>query len=109
MNELASRLKESSAIVVIDVRGPDEFTGPLGHIASAKNLPVGELPDRLRELAACKDMSVVLVCRADKRSANADALLRESGFSDVRVLRGGMEQWNRSGLPVEGRVPSVQP
>ena len=90
MNELASRLKESSAIVVIDVRGPDEFTGPLGHIASAKNLPVGELPDRLRELAACKDMSVVLVCRADKRSANADALLRESGFCDVRVLRGGM-------------------
>ena len=50
VNELASRLKGSSGIVVIDVRGPDEFTGPLGHIAGAKNLPVGELPDRLHEL-----------------------------------------------------------
>ena len=109
VDELASRLKGSSGIVLIDVRGPDEFTGPLGHIASAKNLPVGELPDRLHELTACKDRPVVLVCRTDKRSANAAALLRGSGFRDVRVLRGGMEQWNRSGLPVEGRVPSVQP
>ena len=44
VDELASRLKGSSGIVVIDVRGPDEFTGPLGHIAGASNLPVGELP-----------------------------------------------------------------
>ena len=109
VSELTSRLKGASGIVVIDVRGPDEFAGPLGHIAGAKNLPVGELADRLHELTACKDRSVVLVCRTDKRSANAAALLRGSGFRDVRVLRGGMEQWNRSGLPVEGRVPSVQP
>ncbi len=45
---------------------------------------------------------VILVCRTDKRSANAAKLLHEAGFRDVHVLRGGMERWNQNGLPVEG-------
>ena len=42
-NELKRRLDDGEAVTVIDVRGPDEFTGPLGHIASARNIPVAEL------------------------------------------------------------------
>jgi rhodanese-related sulfurtransferase len=86
------------------VRGPDEFTGPLGHIADAANLPVGELPQRLMEINALKNRPVVLVCRTDRRSATAATLLRDAGFRDVGVLRGGMEQWNEKGLSVERRV-----
>ena len=85
---------------MIDVRRPDEFDGPLGHIAGAKNLPVGDLPGRLIEIEAVKDEPIVLVCQMDKRSANAAALLREAGFRDVRVLRGGMERWQRTNLQV---------
>ena len=102
-DDLVRRLKDGSGIAVVDVRGPDEFIGPLGHIGTALNLPVGELPDRLIEINALKDKPVILVCRTDKRSANAAALLRDAGFRDARVLRGGMEQWNRNGLPVEDR------
>jgi uncharacterized membrane protein YdjX (TVP38/TMEM64 family)/rhodanese-related sulfurtransferase len=100
VESLAGRLKEGG-LRVIDVRGPHEFSGPLGHIAGAKNLPAGELPNRLVEIEAVKDESIVVVCRTDKRSANAAALLRAAGFRDVHVLRGGMERWNRTGLPVE--------
>lgn len=32
--ELASRLKDGASVTVIDVRGPDEFTGPFGHLGS---------------------------------------------------------------------------
>jgi uncharacterized membrane protein YdjX (TVP38/TMEM64 family)/rhodanese-related sulfurtransferase len=101
VDELASRLKEGPGTAVIDVRGPDEFTGPLGHIADAANMPVGELPKRLAEINALKDRPVILVCRTDKRSAAAATLLRDAGFRDVGVLRGGMEQWNQRGLPVD--------
>jgi uncharacterized membrane protein YdjX (TVP38/TMEM64 family)/rhodanese-related sulfurtransferase len=101
VGELANRLKVAPGIAVIDVRGPDEFMGPLGHIADASNMPVGELPKRLVEIDALKDRPVVLVCRTDKRSATAAMLLRDAGFRDVGVLRGGMEQWNQKGLPVE--------
>ncbi len=101
---LAERLGRDPKPVIVDVRGADEFNGPLGHIANALNLPVGELPNRLMEIKALKDGAVILVCRTDKRSANAAALLSEAGFRDARVLRGGMERWNQNGLPVEGRT-----
>jgi len=98
---LSDHLKREPGPVIVDVRGPDEFTGPLGHIADASNIPVGELPQRLMEINALKDKPVILVCRTDKRSANAAALLHDAGFRNVRVLRGGMERWNENGLPVE--------
>jgi uncharacterized membrane protein YdjX (TVP38/TMEM64 family)/rhodanese-related sulfurtransferase len=100
-DELAVRLEDGNSIAVIDVRGPDEFAGPLGHIADARNLPIGEFPHQLHELETLKDKPIVLVCRTDKRSGAGAALLRHAGFRDVRVLRGGMEQWNQSGLPVD--------
>lgn len=100
--ELAGQVERTNA-AIIDVRGADEFLGPLGHIPGARNLPVGELPQRLQELVTLRDHPVVVVCRTDKRSANAAAQLRDAGFRDVRVLRGGMEQWNREGFDTEGR------
>jgi uncharacterized membrane protein YdjX (TVP38/TMEM64 family)/rhodanese-related sulfurtransferase len=97
---LAGRIREDH-VAVVDVRGSDEFDGALGHVASALNLPLGELPDRLTEIRASRDRSVILVCKTDKRSAAAAAILGDAGFRDVSVLRGGMEHWNRDGKPVE--------
>ena len=108
MSDLASRLRGPGDVSVIDVRGPDEFRGPLGHIAGARNLPVDELPRRLKELDALAGRRVVVVCRTDKRSANAAALLDEAGFRDVLILRGGMVLWNEMGLPVDDRLPQLQ-
>jgi uncharacterized membrane protein YdjX (TVP38/TMEM64 family)/rhodanese-related sulfurtransferase len=103
VGELAPRLAGREQVAVIDVRGPDEFTGPLGHIPDARNLPLGELPTRLRELGSLSDKPVVLVCMTDRRSARAAAVLDAAGFRDVRVLRGGMVRWNDARLPVAGR------
>jgi rhodanese-related sulfurtransferase len=100
VTELSSEIGRTKHCI-IDVRGADEFAGPLGHIPEARNLPVGELPQRLQELVALRDQPVILVCRTDKRSTNAAALLHDAGFRDVRVLRGGMEQWNARRLPAE--------
>ena len=104
VDALAGQLKARNGVAVIDVRGPDEFTGPLGHIGASLNIPLAELPGRLIEINALKDQPVILVCRTDKRSASAATQLRDAGFRDVHVLRGGMERWNQKGLPVEGRA-----
>ena len=101
-SELKRRLDSCEAVTVVDVRGPEEFVGPLGHIAPARNIPVAELENRLAELAGVERESIVLVCRTDKRSAMAARTLRAAGFTQVKVLRRGMEQWNEIGLPVEG-------
>lgn len=104
VDELVGRLERADSLAIVDVRGPDEFRGPLGHIPAASNVPVGELPGRLSELRGLRNSPVVVVCRTDKRSANAATLLRDAGFRHVQVLRGGMERWNQRGLPVDDRI-----
>ena len=79
----------------------EEFAGPLGHVETALNIPLGELPDRLIEIRAFQDRTVILVCKTHKRSAVAAAMLGDAGFRDVSVLRGGMEQWPHESRPVD--------
>ena len=94
---LADRLIACTAgTQVIDVRGGGEFTGPLGHIPAAVNVPLDRLADRLSELA--KNEPVVVVCRTDKRSAKAARMLHDAGFGAVSVLHRGMEAWNEAGI-----------
>src|SRR5262245_37091017 len=88
-NELKRRLDSGEAVTVVDVHGPDEFTGSFGHIASARNIPVGELGGRL---AGLERAPLVLVCRTDKRSAAAARTLHTAGVTQGTHLRRGMEQ-----------------
>ena len=97
---LAARLRRESALLIIDVRGPEEFIGPLGHIREATNMPLNELPAHLPDLVR-ENRPVVVVCKTDRRSSMAAQQLREAGLLDVSVLRGGMEQWRVLGLPAD--------
>jgi rhodanese-related sulfurtransferase len=105
---LARLLTDSRRVAVIDVRSLADFKGPLGHIAQARNLPLADVQPRLSELMPLRSEPVVLVCRTQKMSATAAAQLEAAGFSDVRILRGGMLQWNGDGHPVEDRAPDPQ-
>ena len=78
-------------VQVVDVRAPDEFDGPLGHIEGARLIPLEELPRRIQELTA--DAPVVAVCRSGARSAQAAVLLGKQGFRQVANLAGGMLRW----------------
>lgn len=89
---LRARLSRGERPLILDVRGPDEFDGPLGHIEGARNLPLPELPDRIAEIGRHAG-PVVVVCLTDKRSTQAAALLAAAGLRDVAVLRGGMRAW----------------
>ena len=97
-DELNRRLARDEHIAIVDVREPDEFAGPLGHIAASRNVPFSILQTMLHEFAALAQTPIVLVCRTDKRSAKAATILREAGCSDVAVLQGGMERWNGGGF-----------
>ncbi|MGH7046542.1 MAG: rhodanese-like domain-containing protein [Stellaceae bacterium] len=95
--------EHARALQILDVREPAEFTGPLGHIKGAILIPLGALAERARELA--KDRPIVAVCRAGSRSAQATAILREAGFTDVANLSGGMLRWRGEGHAVDGGSP----
>lgn len=97
VSALSQALAAPGAPRVIDVRGADEFTGALGHIPRAVNIPVDAL---VADPALAGAGSVVLVCLTDRRSARAAEALVAAGHHDVSVLRGGMKAWTAALLPV---------
>ena len=93
-HDLKASLTGDRRPLIVDVREPNEFDGPLGHIDGAINVPLAQLPAASEDLGACAP-PVVVVCRTDKRSARAAGILRARGVENVRVLRGGMEAWSK--------------
>ncbi len=78
-------------VQLVDVRGIDEFNGPLGHIRGATPIPLESIGERAAELA--RDVPVVTVCRSGARSAQAVVLLQKAGLKQVANLAGGMLRW----------------
>jgi len=88
------------AVQIVDVREPDEFNGPLGHIPGATLLPLGLLNEKAGLIE--KQTPVVAVCRSGARSARATLILGNAGFDKVANLAGGMLRWRAQHLAVEG-------
>lgn len=85
--------------VVVDVREPGEFKS--GHIPNARNIPVGQIGERTKELEKLKGKPIVLTCASGNRSTTAAGVLRKAGFENVASLAGGMGAWTQAGMPVE--------
>jgi sulfur dioxygenase len=92
--------ENAAALQIVDVREPEEYTGPLGHIRGATLIPLGQLVERVSELD--RNRPTVMVCRSGARSAQATMFLKDSGFEKVANMNGGMLRWRSSGLAVEG-------
>lgn len=83
------------AVRIVDVRQPDEFTGPLGHLEGAELVPL----DTLERVAPAWDRAspVVVVCRSGGRSERAASWLEQHGFHQVASMIGGMAAWSARG------------
>lgn len=99
VDELKRQLDAGEEVLVLDVRGASEFTGEGGHISGALNLALEDLPKRMAELEDYKQSTIRLVCRTDRRSAQAAQLLTAAGFIDAQPVRGGMTAWHAKGWP----------
>ncbi len=79
---------------ILDVREPREFRR--SHIAEAQSLPLSTL--LAQGLVLADDRPVVLVCQSGRRSRRAAAVLRDLGYHDVALVKGGMQAWEAAGL-----------
>jgi hydroxyacylglutathione hydrolase len=93
--------EKRSEIVIVDVRRPNEFTGPMGHIPGAKHIVLDTLPDNMDEVP--KDTPVVFVCALGGRSGRACAFAIEEGYINTYNMKGGMTAWTQAGLTTEGK------
>lgn len=85
--------------VIVDVREMSEYVE--GHLPQARNIPLGQLEQRLGDLEKRKESPVVLVCQSGGRSAEACKKLSVLGFSRVYTLEGGVAAWRDAGMPLK--------
>jgi len=77
-----------SGLQVLDVRTPPETERmPFPAPASLVNIPLDDLRDRIGELDSSRPTAVT--CQSSLRAHVASRILRQSGFSDVKVISGG--------------------
>ncbi|MSO99876.1 MAG: rhodanese-like domain-containing protein [Acetobacteraceae bacterium] len=100
IDDLRRHLDANEPAVPIDVRQPEEFTAPPGHLPGAINVPLAELSGRIAEVSA-HQKPIVLVCKTDRRSARVAEILIAAGVPDVSILRGGTDGWHERGLPLD--------
>jgi hydroxyacylglutathione hydrolase len=93
--DLRSHLDENDPPLVIDVRTPNEWTNT--HIASAKSIPLSELPNRLAEIP--KEQPVAVICGSGYRSSIAASMLQAHGISRLQNVTGGMSDFLEKDCP----------
>ena len=103
----ASGLSTASAVqlinreraVVVDVCEAEEYAA--GHVGGARNVPVGQLEQRLPEVVKNKGLPLILVCGTGGRANRALAVARKLGYDKAHVLAGGLKAWKEANLPLE--------
>jgi adenylyltransferase/sulfurtransferase len=87
--ELAAKLADDPALILVDVREPHEYA--IARIPRATLVPLGTIPERLHQFDTADE--IVLHCKSGKRSAEALQLMKKAGFKKLKNLKGGIIAW----------------
>ena len=95
--EADRRLREDpDRPVLLDVREVNEFVAV--RAPGAMLVPTSTFADRIAELPAERPLFVI--CRTGVRSAAVTGYLARTGRGSVFNVTGGMDAWERAGLPI---------
>jgi rhodanese-related sulfurtransferase len=97
VEEAERRLREDPAgPILLDVREANEFEEM--RVAGAVLVPTSTFMTRVGELPT--DRPLMVMCHMGGRSAAVTGFLVRAGRTDVVNIAGGMDAWERAGLPV---------
>lgn len=96
--DLALLMRSDTPHAVLDVRERGAYER--GHIFRATALPRRQLELRLPALISAPATPIVIYDDDDRLAALAAPTLAAMGYSDVRVLAGGLARWRAAGRPV---------
>lgn len=93
VSALREALAAGNRLMVVDLRSADTRAIDERVLPGAVGITYGELPDRLAELQAARELVVFCDCPNDETAIAAARLLAEAGLPRVRVLAGGIAAW----------------
>jgi rhodanese-related sulfurtransferase len=96
-HDAEAALSDGGEAVLLDVREAWEWEE--AHVPGAVHIPMNEVPARLEEIPADRDLYVI--CKVGGRSARVVDYLRRHGRERAANVSGGLDAWMEAGLPVE--------
>jgi rhodanese-related sulfurtransferase len=91
--------RADAGALLIDVR--EQLEWDQARIPGAELKPLSQASSWYQDLP--RDGEIIFYCRSGARSGQiVRALIDQAGFSNVVNMRGGIIEWAKEGLPVEG-------
>ena len=102
----AKRLVNEENALLVDIRESEEFAGIC--IEGARLEPLSVLP--FLAPAPDKERPAIFYCHSGRRTKDNAEALKRRGFATTYIVEGGLEGWEKAGLPVVRRaVPLPMP
>jgi rhodanese-related sulfurtransferase len=95
----AVQLINREKAVVIDVCEAAEFA--VSHIGGSKNIPLGQLKEKLATTVKNKELPLIFVCQTGRRASSAASVAKGLGYLKAQSLNGGVAAWQAANLPVD--------
>ncbi|HKM92937.1 MAG TPA: FAD-dependent oxidoreductase [Prolixibacteraceae bacterium] len=91
-HEVKELIDQKTDFLLLDLRGYDEYEQM--RLGMGETLiPLGQLRTRLNEMPDDKNILIVTYCKISLRGYEGALVLKANGFTNVKVLEGGLEAW----------------
>jgi rhodanese-related sulfurtransferase len=94
--ELRAVIGDGDEFALVDVR--EELIFSRSHLLLARSVPLSRFELKFATLVPRKTTRIVLCDDDDGLAARATAILTRNGYTDVRVLSGGVKAWGAAGF-----------
>src|SRR5262245_43058359 len=98
--ELKTKMASNEQVMVIDVRSSEGFANSATTMKGSWHYKLRRLKSRLhyaplKDLPKNREIVTYCACPKDESSISAAQILQAAGFTRVRVLQGGWNEWLR--------------
>ncbi|HEV3158486.1 MAG TPA: rhodanese-like domain-containing protein [Xanthobacteraceae bacterium] len=93
---LRGMVEDGGELALVDVR--EELIFSQGHLLLARSAPLSRLELKFAELVPRRTTRIVLCDGNDGLTERAGLVLARNGYSDLRILAGGVETWAAAGF-----------
>ncbi|MDV7139317.1 FAD-dependent oxidoreductase [Maribacter sp. TH_r10] len=90
--EVMDKINNNEDVFLLDVRGADEYEQTRLGLGETL-IPLGALRSRIGEMPEDKNKEIITYCKISLRGYEAAVLLKAHGYTNVKVLEGGITAW----------------
>jgi rhodanese-related sulfurtransferase len=106
--ELKAKVVNNDPVTIIDVRSSEGYAASTTTVKGAFHFKVRKIRARLafpplKDLPRDREIAIYCACPNDQSSVAAAQILKSSGFTRVKVLQGGWNEWLRVSGPVQSK------